>query len=91
MCIVSEPNKYSDVKSYFFPQSFPEYFLRGRKKDEGWLFFLLHVVQNTMSLSFRSGHFAKEGFVNKNLICEATNTPRETQVTGCEHYLSWAI
>lgn len=32
MCIVLEPNKYNDVKSYFFPQSFPAYFLM-RKKE----------------------------------------------------------
>lgn len=34
MCIVSEPNKYNDVKSYFFPQSFPEYFVM--RKKERW-------------------------------------------------------
>lgn len=34
MCIVSEPNKYNDVKSYVFPQSFPECFLM--RKEQRW-------------------------------------------------------
>lgn len=44
-----------------------------------------------MSLSFRSEHFAKEGFANKSLTCEAVNTPRKTQVTVCDPYFSWVI
>lgn len=32
MCIVSKPNKYNDVKSYFFPQSLHEYFLMRKKQ-----------------------------------------------------------
>lgn len=32
MCIVSKPNKYNDVKSYFFSQSLHEYFLMRKKQ-----------------------------------------------------------